>query len=185
MSDAQIFLKTWLNMFSHPGYFIYTLLTVQVVPTLHHDAKTIPWCCVFGIRAVWSTLGAPGSMLTRSEVCILLWRYLSLLVPLWTLVTSSYNPPPPDLTCVDSHLSMLVSLLSLYSHASYWQHHSSSCRSSKDASAKSASHLSANIHVDWSSTDQYEEIQLFHESIKSWLHFHSIPNEPDDKGVWL
>ena len=34
-------------------------------------------------------------------------------------------------------------------------------------------------------SNQYDEFKLFCESTESWFWLQAIPDEPDDKGVWL
>ena len=92
----------WHKLLSHPSYLIIHSITVQVAPPPHCDANSSPQWWIFGTRAVLDLPWPCGKILPTSQVCIIYWRLLGMLIPLRSLYHISQTP---NLTCTDSHLS--------------------------------------------------------------------------------
>ena len=175
-------------MLSHPSHLIVHSMTVQVAPPVlqcqwHH------LMVIFAPRTVWDLPWPCGKILPKSQVCIIHWRLLGMLVPLRPLYHISQVS---NLTCIDGHLSAFVPLLYPCSHGpSKWTcwhcgwPHCSSNSSLQVAAAKSTMHHLKTPIFEWTMSDQYDKFKLFCESMESWFHLQAIPDEPDDKGAHL
>ena len=144
-------MKLWYKMLSHPSHLILNCITVQVVLPSWHDTNSNPLVVMFGTRAVWDLPWPCGKILPKSQVCIIYWRPLGMLL----LLTPLYHiPQTPSLTCIDGHLSMFLPLLYPSSHGpakwTCWCCNWPPCSSNSNpqvTTAKSTSNHLTNKHL--------------------------------------
>ena len=99
------------KMLSYPSHVIAYSTIVLVVPPSYCDANSDP-SGDFGNRAVRDLSWPCGRHLSKSQVCILHWRLLGVLVSFRSLYHISQTP---NWTCIDGHLSVFVPFLYLCS----------------------------------------------------------------------
>ena len=142
-----------------------------------------PLVLIFGNRAVWDLPWPFGKLLSKSQVCIIHWRLLGVLVPLRPLYHISQTL---NFTWIACQLSVFVSLLHPCSHGPAkwvcW------CCSWPLAALKTALKLLmlnqpvTNITTptfEQTTSDQYDGVQTL-----SWVHGELVPSSGNIRWAW-